>query len=49
MTYAACINISSWQMPFGTGGEYKVREEDAPKGHRLTLKEKPLSGVPFSP
>lgn len=46
MTYVAFINMSCWQMPHETGVEYKVREEDALEGHRLSLMEKPLSGVP---
>lgn len=29
-------------MPFETGGEYKVRKEDALEGHILSLREKPV-------
>lgn len=45
MMYGAFINNSSWQIPFKAGGEYKLREEDALEGHRLSLRDKLLSGV----
>lgn len=45
MTYGAFINISSWQMPCEAGGEYKLREENALEGHRLSVRDKLLSGV----
>lgn len=37
------INNQSWQMACKADGEYKTREENVLEGHRLQLREKPLS------